>query len=381
MRSSVFHRGPRSVVALVALSIGAGCGSEASLVGAECADGFVYIGNQCIKPTKKTLIAPGDPPPGIVTMTPPFADDAGPGISVLDDTVSNVPPVVVDRPIDSPIDPPITLPPIVPPVVTPPECAAPLVACGGDCISVADDGVNCGACGKTCPSNICIDGVCQGATPGDVVLIGHSYATAAIGSSQVKVLVNALLVATSNPVRVLSFEAGASASSVTGAMALATATLAAGGRSTTIQVSGTALDLASPSLAAAYDVVIIHGVAGDAATVGAQWKGSLKTFTEKGGMVVALDDGSLDIPRVLSSAELLAVSGHTKLSEGTHLEISAPADAVGTQVLSPFAAFGQPVSFQGVGAEGPDLAWVLREKTQLGLGDPVVVHRVVRSPE
>lgn len=373
MRSSVVHRRYGALVGLFALSIGAGCGSEASLVGAECADGFVYVGNQCIKPTKKTLIVPGDPPPGVVTMTPPFDDDAQPGISFFDDSVSNH--------IDAPVD---VIPTIVPPetpVVTPLTCEAPLVACGGECISVSDDGVNCGACGKTCPSNICINGVCQGATPGDVVLIGQSYATAATGSSQVKILVNALLIATSNPVRVLSFEAGASASSVTGAMALATATLAAGGRGTNVTVSGTPSDLASPSLAAAYDVVLIHGFEGDATTLGVQWKGSLKTFTEKGGIVVALDDGSLDIPKVLSSAELLTVGGHTKLSEGTHLEISAPADAVGTQVLSPFAAFGQPVSFQGVGAEGPDLAWVLREKTQLGLGDPVVVHRVVRSPE
>jgi len=73
------------------------------------------------------------------------------------------------------------------------------------CISVTSDAANCGACGKICPSNICIDGVCQGATrrrrPHR-----HDYTNANEGSAEAKVLVNALSIPTTDPIRVLSYE-------------------------------------------------------------------------------------------------------------------------------------------------------------------------------
>jgi hypothetical protein len=48
-------------------------------------------------------------------------------------------------------------------------------------------------------------------------------------------------------------------------------------------------------------------------------------------------------------------------------------------VLSPYAAFGNPVTFQGLAAQTNDLSWVVRAKDSNGtFGDAVVVHRIVR---
>ena len=53
--------------------------------------------------------------------------------------------------------------------------------------------------------------------------------------------------------------------------------------------------------------------------------------------------------------------------------------AQGAQVLSPYASFGPPVSFQGLHAPGDELSWVVRlEDSDGSPGDPVVDHRIVR---
>ena len=85
------------------------------------------------------------------------------------------------------------------------------------------------------------------------------------------------------------------------------------------------------------------------------------------------------MPQLLSSAGLFTVSGHTQLPVDTHLMVTAAADVVGAQVLSPYAAFGPPVSFQGVAAPSPDFNWVVRvTKPDNSPGDPIVIHRIVR---
>ena len=56
-----------------------------------------------------------------------------------------------------------------------PVCEDPLTLCGELCVDTQTDPDNCGSCGTSCPTGICVDGACAGATPGHVVLIGHSY--------------------------------------------------------------------------------------------------------------------------------------------------------------------------------------------------------------
>jgi hypothetical protein len=376
-------------LALFALSFLAGCGSEASVVGGRCRDGMELRGDTCMAPPTVVMITPGDPKAG-ASGGSSTTSTAGSEIGTLSTTPARpAPPSFVLDPNNNPfqIDPDVVLPPqLDPPIVLPPPqplelvCDAPLVACHGVCIPVASDGANCGACGKICPSNICIDGECQGATPGDVVLIGHDYTNAWSGSAQAKVLVNAFTIPTTDPIRVLSYEDGASANAVAQAKALAAAGLAAG-RAVRFTVAESATELASDTLTRNYDIVLIHDAGpGDAATVGASWATSLNTFTMKGGVVLALDNGLSPMPQLMTSSGLLSVASHTLLADGTHLAVTGAADVVGAQVLSPYAGFGASVSFQGIAPPSADFDWVVRA-TGLGgtLGDPVVIHRIVRD--
>ncbi|HSO31763.1 MAG TPA: hypothetical protein VLT33_04590 [Labilithrix sp.] len=348
-------------IAFIALSLIVGCGLENSVVGGRCRDGMVLSGGTCVSPVDVTLITPTTPPVPTTDSTPI------PPPTSVPEPVPPFPTVFVPEPPLAIIEPPTEL-----------QCVAPLVACHGVCIAVDGDAANCGACGKICPSNICINGECQGATPGDVVLVGHDYTNAFAGSAQAKVLINTLTIPTTDPIRILSFEDGADAAAVAQMRYLATASIK--DRKVKFTRAASASSLASASLGKNYDVVIINDASAvNPVTTGASWASPLGTFAAKGGVVLAIDLGTSAMPQLLSSAGLLTVGSHTKLPEETHLMVTGAADVVGAQVLSPYAAFGPPVSFQGVPAPSPDFNWVVRvtldDETP---GDPVVVHRIVR---
>ena len=372
-------------LALFALSFLAGCGSESSVVGGRCRDGMELRGGTCTATDPGVvLITPTDPAPvetasggSSATSTALGTTPARPApLTFVVDPNAN--PYQIDPEAIPPlhVDPPIALPPPQPFQLV---CDAPQVACHDTCISVDSDANNCGACGKICPSNICVAGVCQGATPGDVVLIGHDYTNARSGSAQAKVLVNAVSIPTTDPIRILSYEDGASANAVAQAKALAAAGLS--GREIKFTIAGSASALGSDTLAKSYDIVLIHDAgANDPATTGASWAGSLGNFTMKGGVVIALDNGLSPMPQLLTSSGLLSVASHTLMADGTHLAVTGAADVVGAQVLSPYAGFGAPISFQGVQAPAADFDWVVRAAGAGGtMGDPVVIHRIVRN--
>lgn len=250
------------------------------------------------------------------------------------------------------------------------ECDAPLVACRGACIPVASDGDNCGACGKICPSNICIDGECQGALAGDVIVLGHEFASSASSSAQAKMIANAVSIPTTDPIRVLSFDGdhpGAPAER---------SVIAASVRYRGVSFEqGDDVALEASDLARHYDIVLIHGAGSSPAERGGRWASSLDTFTKKGGIVVALDDGTSDIPALLTASGLLSIEGHIQLADKTPVAITAPNDAVGIQVLSPYAPLGVTVGFLGV-QSSPDVTIVGRTNDQDAY--PMAIHRFVR---
>lgn len=338
----------------------AACGIENALVGGTCGPGYVEYAGSCVASPSGTspTFDPDDSSKPTVTGKGPAALKPEPSFEAL-------PPFLpIDPPVDPPVDPPDD----------PPVCTAPLVACRGECISVESDPLNCGACGRICPSNICVARECVGATPGDVVLIGHDMTNALGGSSQAKVLTNAASIPTTDPIRVLSFEAGANAAAAANVRAL----LGAGIRNRTVRfTTASAEGIEQGGLYASYDVVLLHGAAvDDPAGLGNRWSSSLRTFTEKGGVFIALDSGASDVPALVNATGLLAVASHVPLAVGTQFVVSGASDVVGAQLLSPFAAFGPSVGFVGIPAAGPDLTWVVRSDDGASL--PTVVHRVVR---
>ena len=368
-----------------ALSFVAGCGSAASVVGGRCRDGMVLEGDTCVTPATPdvTHITPGDPTGA--SGSSPSTGSTGSELGGQAIPPRPAPPSFAVDPLSNPFQidpnavPPTHLdPPGPPPPPAPLVCDAPLVECRDACIPVDSDPLNCGSCGHVCRSNICVAGECMGATPGDVVLIGHDYTNAWSGSAQAKVLVNALTIPLSDPIRVLSYEDGSGADAVAQAKALAVAGIY--GRQVDFTVADSASALADGSLSNEYDIVLVHGAGpGDAAAKGATWASALSTFTMKGGVVVALDNGLTPMPQLLTSSGLLAVTGHTLLSDGTHLAVTGAADVVGAQLLSPYAGFGAPITFQGVNAPSVDFDWVVRATSGGSLGDPVVIHRIVRD--
>ncbi len=365
-------KSPYSRVLSVAFALSTfACGSESAVVGGRCRDGMELRGSTCVAPAPDvTRVTPRDP----AATSRGTEGPASPVERVLgqQNALNTIP---VDETARAQIDPAHVDPPLPPPALV---CEMPLVACHDACINVANDADNCGACGKICPSNICIAGACQGATPGDIVLIGHDYTNAWSGSAQAKVLINALTIPTTDPIRVLSYEEGGSPNAVESAKSLARAGIH--GRSVKFTIAPSAEALTSSTLASGYDIVLIHDAGGgDAVARGRSWSSSLGTFAMKGGVVIALDRGTSPMPQLMSSSGLLAVGSHTTLAEGTHLAVAGAGDVIGAQVLNPYAAFGAPISFQGLEALSADLDWVVRVKGPSDtLGDAVVVHRVVR---
>ena len=237
------------------------------------------------------------------------------------------------------------------------------------------DGQNCGACGRICPSNICIDGVCQGATPGDIVVIGHDMTKAEDFSTHAKVFKNAVHLPTTDPLRVLAFEQDAAAALVTKTRALTGMSL--GSRSL---VFGQAAPeaLADANLYASWDVILIDGVASaNAVSYGTQWGSALDTFTKKGGVLVALDSGDGDIPGFFATTGLVSLGTHETYPAGTQFVVTAPGDTVGAQLLSPYASFGPSVAFVGAPASTNDFAWVV-EVAEGEVGAPTVIHKIAR---
>lgn len=357
---------------LASMAVTTGCGLD-SVVGGTCKPGYTEAGGACVVSPSGT--SPTFDPSNRQTTDTPISTNPA----------NTTPSPVGEEPVTNPYEPipsyeiP-TLPPKEPvienPPVDPPKeliCPEPLVACHGVCISVDDDARNCGACGRICPSNICVNRECVGATPGDVVLIGHEMKSGWNGSVQAKILTNAVSIPTTDPIRVLSFEFGGDADNAASSRYLISYGIK--DRTTKITLASFS-ELDSPNLYANYDVILMQGDGGDAAGLGARWSSTLSTFTKKGGVFVALDDGHANIPGFLTASGLLAVDSHVALPDSTHFIVSGASDVVGHQLLSPFASFGASVGFTGAATPSSDVTWVVR--TQEDDSVPTVIHKVMR---
>lgn len=396
----------------LAVVAAAGCTMENAIVGGECVDGFVPAGDGCVPadtsaggaapdPSGAASAEPGPPRAGVPGGPRPTADgalpdggardgglpdggapdgaapDGGPdaGVDAGDlDAAADAP---LDAPLDAPSDADLTADADAE-ADAPLVCSGGLTACGDQCVALDEDPRNCGACGKQCVSHICVAGECQGSVTGDVVVIGHDYANAWAEAAESRVLVNAVAIPTSNPLRILTFAGDAPLTSVG-----TTRTIITHGphrRQVAITEAQDPAELTSPTLAAQFDVVLLHDAAGDdPAARGASWASSLGTFVTKGGVVIALDGGRTDMPQLLTSAQLLALAGHVKLAADARFDVTAPGDVVGAQVLSPYATSSVAVGFLGAPAPGATLTHVVRERADAGDGAPVVIHRVVRN--
>jgi len=335
--------------------------STDSVVGGECRSGYSERDGIC------AIVAASNVDHGNGTVTPVTIPTTSPSSSV-DSGIPN--------PADIPPPPPVVVPPpvIIPPPPDPPlVCTAPLVACHGDCIPVDDDPLNCGACGRVCASNICVAGTCQGATPGDIVVIGHDMSQARTGSVQAKVLGNAVGIPTTDPIRVLSYAGGESAAVVSATRTVAAAGI---GSRTIIFTPATDAALDDTDLFATYDVVLFHGAGTTPFAMGQRWATPLSRFTKAGGVLIALDRGDTDVPALVRGTGLLTLGGHTALPAATQFAVTSAYDVVGYALLSPYVAMGTSDAFTGAEAMSSDVSWVVRTADVAAL--PVAIHKIAR---
>jgi hypothetical protein len=261
-------------------------------------------------------------------------------------------------------------------------CTPPLVDCAGSCVDTTSDPFNCGGCGNFCPSLLCVSSACVGSTGGGIVFIGHDYATTAAGTSQARVLSNAVFIAQNNPLNVLSYEHYALASAVTHVKTILDGVAKSTGRTISITSTSTDADIPNKLTPQAYAVLLVHdqpsAPAGALATLGGSWQSTLSTFTQQGGIVVVLDGGSGvgEMPAFATATTLLDVSAQSNVAVGTPLSVVAPADAVGVGVVSPYAAGKTSVSLL-TEPNGGNIIYVVQAPNDAGPGAPVVVHKAL----
>lgn len=258
-----------------------------------------------------------------------------------------------------------------------PFCTGSQVNCQGVCVDVQTDPDNCGQCGKFCASNLCIAGVCSGSTPGNIVYIGHDYSNGPAGTSQARILTNAVFLPLANRVRVLSYERYAEPTTVTRIKQILTSHATNAGRQ--IVFTSTSSDTTIPATltVANFEALLVYdqgaAPAGALATLGASWASSLFTYIGAGGNVIVLDGAAgttQEMHLFASGAGLLNVASHTPIAAGSAVSVVTPGDALAIGVLSPYGVFNRTVRFN---VTGPNQGVTVVQDVG---PSPVVVHRV-----
>jgi len=348
----------------------AACGTENSIVGGECAAGYVAVGETCVLATDASLDGNGDDGSDGNPNDGPNRDGTGfDGSDGSGDDGSGGDGSSDGAPSDGGGDAF--------------SCLPTELYCSGVCIDPMTDPFNCGVCGNVCPSLLCAAGKCQGLVAGHMVVIGHDY-QGSYSSAQGKVLSNAVLLASPKTIQVRSYEENANSTAVAKVKGTLNAAAAAQGRSIAYTVAMQSSDVTAMTTANT-DVLVVfdqlNAAAGTLAGLGAGWAATLATFTQGGGMVVVLDGQGGPNPQMaalIKSANILDVASDTFVKVGTALLVVAPQNAVGLGVLSPYGAGVRSVHFACNEANAGFVTYVVVDPTgDAGTTAPVVVDKII----
>jgi hypothetical protein len=261
-------------------------------------------------------------------------------------------------------------------------CDPPLVACGGQCVDTTSDPDHCGACFNKCPSGICQDSKCVGATSGHVVVMCASYQQNFQTSPQTTLLGNALFLPPQNPVRILAYAEHSPTNIENGVNQAIGWAAQQKGRTFQLNSVSSAPTIATDLAIQNYEALVIYdqttAPAGVLGPIGTSWAAAIDTFVKAGGVVVVQSGGggTAQMPSLLTSSGLLNVTAQTEIT-GSLLYNQAPFDAVGVNVISPYVAQNRTCTLGTPTPPGPNLVVVVSDAApDAGAGNPVVIHRI-----
>jgi hypothetical protein len=244
---------PSKLLALAALLF---MGCTDSLVGGRCAQGWIETADlRCVRSDAGAADATRDDGQAMTDANPDANPDARDGDVVGEDV----------------------------------PCVEPLVRCGGLCVDLQSDALNCGQCGNVCTTALCNAARCRVERAGHLVLIGNDYEESR--SAQDAILVNAVALGTRASLRVLTFTRGTPAARAARVNAIVANTFGAARVRFTPLADERAL---SRELAIdRYDTLLVYdrpdASVEQSRALGASWRDAITSYCRAGGNVVLLD--------------------------------------------------------------------------------------------
>ena len=266
-----------------------------------------------------------------------------------------------------------------------PLCPPPLEACGDQCVDTNVSPLHCGQCFNLCPSGICQDGQCVGANPGHVGLYCLDYTWAEQQTAHTALLGNAVFLPLRNEVRILAFTRYAAPAVRQQVDRVIFWSSRARGRTYRIDSFTDGMQLSSVLNVFDYDVFMVYDQANATSPqltmLGNTWRAALEQFAKAGGVVVALNgaQGNGAMPDFIRAAGLYEVDGHNAIAlddRTTRFYNRAAGDALGIGVVSPLSPVPYSCTFQTSSPPDATTTFVVSD-AQTGIGNPVVIHRVV----
>jgi hypothetical protein len=247
------------------------------------------------------------------------------------------------------------------------DCDPPRVACGATCADLTNNIDHCGGCFRRCASALCTAGVCQGASSGHVIVIGHDMSNSRAALN--RLVGNAIFLPFASPLRILIYDKDTSDASRLRVANTISAYAETTGRAFEI-TTGAALTVPF-LLRSAADVFVINSQQASTDELlrknGTTWSRALRQFVNRGGTVVLFDGGGSHAGtyQILEAAGLFNANSRTPLSS-RELNLVAPADALATGVSSSYRSQGNTVGFDTT------VGTVVVEDPKSDL--PVVIH-------
>jgi hypothetical protein len=242
--------------------------------------------------------------------------------------------------------------------------------CPGGCVNLADDPDNCGACGISCGTGLCVGGICQLRQAGHLVVIGHDYTVSRAGMDNI--VGNAVFVASGASANVLAYHGDATPDAIRGTDNAIQRVAAMTGRTWRKTVVPAADVISSLAF---NEVFLIYAQAGasDATLMmlGQSWATALSDFVQAGKTIIVLEGSypNAGTYQIVQQANLFHATGRTEVT-GQTMVLARPGDAIAARVPQTYRGERGTVWFATV-----DQTVVVQVATDAGV-QPVVVHLV-----